>query len=113
MQSGQYRERITIQKQSTTRDELGQLLDTWTNVLGPIPASVAINRAGEGLSSNQVIANADLVVTIRRKSQSGLDETMRLLWHTADGTRTEPRTLHIVGFGLDPKRRELMLWCRS
>ncbi len=106
--AGKYRERVTIQRQLDTRDELGQRIGAWEYVLGPIPAEIVVRSAGEGLSANQVVANSDLTVTIRRSSRDCLNESMRLLWHT-----NGDQVIYIVGFGHDPKRRELVLYCKS
>lgn len=105
--AGKYRERVTIQVQSTDqpgdRDELGQLVGNWVKFLGPIPAVVMHQRSGEGHSAKQVVATEEYTVTIRRANTDGLSADMRLLWHTSGGGKI----VNIVGINFDPKRREV------
>lgn len=111
--AGKYRERITIQSQSTglpeDRDDLGQLVGNWVKVLGPVAAIVVHQRSGEGQSDKQVVATEEYLVTIRRAHTDGLSADMRLLWHTRGGGKI----LNITGIDSDPRRREVTFSCKA
>jgi SPP1 family predicted phage head-tail adaptor len=79
MNAGKLDKRVSIQQQSTTRDELNQKVDTWSTLTnGAVWASVQPLRASEAISyeASQMIRTHR--VTIRYRADVTAD--MRLLF---------------------------------
>ena len=104
--AGQLSNRITIQAPTTTQDAAGQPMRTWATLAGPVvlPAKVESVAGGETIRGRQVSAVAQVMFTIRYRSD--ITTQMRVLW---DG-----RTLNIVRAS-DPygDRRELRIECKE
>jgi len=96
------RNRITIEQESSTQDELGQPVPTWTTVAANLPAEILGVGGGETIRGQQVDAGITSVVTIRYRS--GLSPKMRIVHNS--------RNLNIAKVN-DPDgfRRELLLHC--
>jgi head-tail adaptor len=112
MRAGELRERITIQKPITSRDPATkQNVVTWVDTsIKRQPAKIVQQSAGETNSSNQVVATFGYLVSMRRRNASGVDETMRIVWHGRDNSQS---ILNITGIGFDPIHRELQINCRA
>jgi SPP1 family predicted phage head-tail adaptor len=101
MKSGTLRHRITIQQKTTTRNDLGQDVATWTT-LKTVSARVESPSGRELERARQSVAEASHVITIRWFS--GLDTNMRVLFRN--------RTLHIGAINEgDNRDSELILVC--
>lgn len=102
MRAGSLRHRITIQTPTTTQDAAGQPIRTWATLAGPVvlPAKVESVAGGETIRGRQVSAVAQVMFTIRYRSD--ITTQMRVIW---DG-----RVLGIVRAS-DPygDRRELRI----
>lgn len=106
IQAGQLSNRITIQTPTTTQDAAGQPIRSWATLAGPVvlPAKVESVTGGETIRGRQVSAVAQVMFTIRYRSD--ITTQMRVLW---DG-----RVLGIVRAS-DPygDRRELRIECKE
>lgn len=104
--AGQLSNRITIQTPTTTQDAAGQPIRSWATLAGPVvlPAKVESVAGGETIRGRQVSAVAQVMFTIRYRSD--ITTQMRVLW---DG-----RVLGIVRAS-DPygDRRELRIECKE
>jgi SPP1 family predicted phage head-tail adaptor len=103
MQAGQIRHRVTIQERTTTTDQAGQPLETWTEVLA---AWAAIEPVGgrEYLESRSI--QTDVSHQVRMRYQAGVTADMRVLYGA--------RTLRIVAvINRDERNREMLLMCEE
>ncbi|MCA3068117.1 MAG: phage head closure protein [Rhodocyclaceae bacterium] len=99
LQSGKLDKRVSIQQQSSTRDDLNQKVDTWTTLNnGAVWASVQPLRASEAISYDAKQMLLTHRVTIRFRSDVTPD--MRLLFGS--------RILKIVSMRNPDERGELI-----
>ena len=75
---GQLRDRITLQRRSTTPDELGQDTITWVILADHVPARALTLRGREFFAAAQVQQEQTVKFVLRHRS--GLDATCRVLW---------------------------------
>jgi len=101
--AGDLRERVTIQRVSSTRDAIGGLIETWSNLM-TVYAKVAPMNAGEQYRRQQIQAKADWKVTVRYANS--IAPADRLVWRD--------RTFQIKGItNPDMHRRFLDLACEE
>jgi SPP1 family predicted phage head-tail adaptor len=94
---GSMRERVEIQSLATSRDELGSITETWSE-LATVWASVRSVSAREYYAARQV--NAEVTHRVAIRYRSDVTPLMRLIWGS--------RTLEIVS-ALDKDGRERFL----
>lgn len=75
---GALRDRVTLQRRSTARDDYGQGAITWTDV-AIVWARVEPLRSGEFFAAAAVQQQTTVKVTIRARTD--VDATWRLLWN--------------------------------
>lgn len=102
--AGQLSNRIAIQTPTATLDAAGQPIRTWAALAGPaqLPAKIETVTGGETIRGRQVSAEAQMLFTVRYRSD--LTTQMRVVY--------DARTLGIVRVS-DPygDRRELRIEC--
>lgn len=81
MRAGQLRQRITIKELTTTTDEYGQPLDTWTDVATTWTAIEPL-QGREYFAADQV--NAEVSTRIRIRYRTGIDRTMKIVYGSAE-----------------------------
>jgi len=108
VQAGKLRERVTIQRETVTRDSFGAEVNPWKDV-ATVWASVrarTIQSTGETFvaTADQVLATISHTVRIRQRA--GLSPKMRLLWGN--------RVLQIEAIS-DPtgRKAEMLLQCQE
>lgn len=104
--AGQFNQRIWIQRRGNARDALGQLISAWANITPALPAKIEADTGGESIENQQVVAQQNYRVTIRRRT--GIETTDRVMWGT--------KVLHILAIANapnDPTGRELVMSCRG
>jgi len=77
MVAGRLRHQITIQEQTTTQDEYGQAIETWT-AIATVRASIEPIRGKEYFSSNE--RNAEVTTKITIRHISGIYPNMRIIY---------------------------------
>lgn len=101
--AGELRERVTVQRRSSTRDAIGGQIEIW-QVRATLYAKVQPMSAGEQYRRSQLQAKADWKVTIRYNGD--VLPTDRLSWRG--------KTLEIKGIlNPDMRRRFLDLACEE
>lgn len=103
MRAGQLRHRVTIQAQTTTQDEYGQPVQTWSDV-ATVWASVEDLSGREFFAAQQIAAEVTTRVTIRYRA--GIEPDMRVI---AGGRTLDIRSVQDP----DGRRRQLVLMCRE
>ena len=105
MQAGKLRERVTIQRETVTRDSFGAEVNPWKDVT-TVWASVRPGASGERFISAADQMQATITHTVRIRQRAGISPKMRLLWGT--------RKLDIQSV-VDPdgRRREVLLLCEE
>ncbi|MBN50033.1 MAG: head-tail adaptor protein [Spongiibacteraceae bacterium] len=102
IRAGKFRNRITIQNFTTTRDAIGAEVKSWAT-FDAVWAAVE-PRSGRELFNEQFTGEVDTLIRIRYRS--GINEKMRIVW----GSRT-----YQIKAVLDQQARhkELHLMCRE
>lgn len=77
-QAGQLDRRITIQSYTTTTDDFGEVVKSFTT-LANVWAKVEEKRGGEGEDGNQLVATKKVEFLIRYRSD--IDEQMRISYN--------------------------------
>lgn len=95
--------RVTIKQLTTTTDEYGQPIDTWTDV-ATVWAAIEPLRGREYFAA--MAEQADVTTRIRIRYREGIDRTMIV---TCDGVDFE------IGHIIDPEYRhqEMQLMCKE
>lgn len=101
MRAGELRHRITIQRQTVTRDGYGAEVPTWST-LATVWAKVVTTSGTEAIDAAQV-ASATLTHEVTIRWRSDVAPTMQILWGT--------RTLTIRAVIDDNVKRMLILPC--
>lgn len=105
LNAGQLDQRITLQVKTLSRNDLGQPVPTWAN-LATTPtvwARARPVRGAENFAAGQLQATADVVFTIRYRSD--VTEAMRVLW------RGEPHEITAPPVDVNGARVALELYC--
>lgn len=101
--AGELRERITVQRVSTTRDDMGGLIETWAD-LATLWARVEQASSGEQFRRQQAGATAAWTVTVRWRGD--LRPADRISWRG--------RSFEIVALeNPDLRRRFLAIACNE
>jgi SPP1 family predicted phage head-tail adaptor len=101
--AGELRERVTIQRVTSTRDAIGGVIETWSTLM-TVYAKVAPMSAGEQYRRQQIQAKADWKVTVRYANT--IAPADRIVWRE--------RTFQIKGItNPDMRRRFLDLACEE
>lgn len=104
MRAGSLRRRVIIQNQTTTQDDVGQPLDSWTNF-------AKVWAAVEDISGRELVrdgaVSAQVTTLVRFRHRPGFTSALRII----DGART----LEAVAPAIDKsgRRRELEVMCRE
>lgn len=105
MQAGRLRERVTIQRQSVTRDDYGGEVIAWVNVK-TVWASILPRSSAERFISGSAQELSKISHTVRVRYRSGITPKMRLAWGS--------RVLYVETItDPDGRRRELVLMCEE
>ncbi len=100
---GDLRERIAVQRVSNTRDAIGGLTESWSEIASAY-AKVEPASSGEQFRRSQIQASADWTVTTRYNNA----------WKPADRIVWRSRTFEIVGLKNDDERRRfLQIACKE
>jgi SPP1 family predicted phage head-tail adaptor len=78
MRAGRLDRRITIESATTTQNEYGETVETWSSFAANIPATVTPLRGRELFAAQQVVATSELKVQIRY--MAGITEAMRVVY---------------------------------
>lgn len=100
MYAGEMRQRITVERCTSSLDAVGQPTLVWTTRVASLPAKVESVAGGETIRGRQVLATATTLFTVRYRSDVSVK----------DRVSYEGRTLGILRAG-DPygDRRELRI----
>lgn len=102
---GDLRERIDLQVEQRTRDDVGGFVSQWVGV-AQVWARVQPMGTGERYMRHQMQANASWRVTIRHRSDVSVSPKMRVVWGS--------RTFEVRGFtNADERKRFLDLACEE
>ena len=96
------RNKITIQKQQTIRDDTGGYSITWVDI-AKVWANVNESRGVEFIENNQVKAESTAKITIRYRND--INETMRILYRGREYLIIAPPV------NVNQLDRELILYC--
>ena len=77
MRPGRLTHRVTVQENTTTRDQYGQLADSWDTV-EVVYANVRPLRAAEVLSAGASTSKVSHIVTMRHRTDLGSGDTKML-----------------------------------
>lgn len=89
---GDLRDRVAIERRSTTRNEAGGIEDGWSNLIEAIPAKINATRGGEAVQALRLSGTSPYDVTIRltretetitagdRLINTRTGETMNIRW---------------------------------
>lgn len=79
MRAGRLRHRVRIERRSTSRNALGELVRAWTPIR-TVSADVREKSAGEGISGDKAAAAKVVEVRLRRLSAPDLSTADRLVY---------------------------------
>lgn len=63
--SGELRDRVTIRRRSSVRDDMGGIVDAWTVIATAIPAKISATRGGESVQAMRLSGTAPFDITVR------------------------------------------------
>jgi SPP1 family predicted phage head-tail adaptor len=76
--AGELDRKVTVQQDTGTPDEFGQIQPNWTNLYTDIPCSVDFMKGGEVWESTQDVGN--LTTDFKMRYYSGITPAMRLVF---------------------------------
>jgi len=100
MDIGKLRDRITLQSQGMTQNEIGEMVPGWTDAFANVPASVYDGSGKEFIAAGAIQNTAVTRFTVRY--MEGITNSMRVLFNAT------PYKIQAV---LGQDRRQLVLMC--
>ncbi|CDH18565.1 phage head closure protein [Xenorhabdus bovienii] len=107
MRAGRLRHRITLQKNKSTRDTFGGVINNWEDV-AEVWAEVIAISGRELVASGAVLSEATVRIWLRYRDD--ITTTNRIVYQ---GASTHGKTFAIVAVIPDPKHTRLELLCKG
>ncbi|CAM3300863.1 putative head-tail adaptor [Xenorhabdus nematophila ATCC 19061] len=107
MRAGRLRHRITLQKNKSTRDKLGGVINNWEDI-AEVWAEVIAISGRELVASGAVLSEATVRIWLRYRDD--ITTANRIVYQ---GASTHGKTFAIVAVIPDPKHSRLELLCKG